>query len=184
MSQQQVLSQTHENNEYLSTLFQVIGGSLFIALCAQIKIPLWFTPVPISLQTLAAMLIGGMYGARMGTMSLVLYLAQISAGLPVCVGGVSDSLRLFGPSAGYLYGMVVQTYLVGWLFERRSTMSSAKLLLSVLAVSFIQLGMGTAWLAAFVGWKNAPMMGFYPFIPGDIIKVIAATTFCQKIRKI
>ena len=181
MSLQNILKQTNENT-YLTTFFQILGGSLFIALCAQIKIPLWFTPVPLSLQTFAAMIIGALFGARLGVMSFILYLAQITAGFPVCVGGVSDSLRLIGPTGGYLYGMIIQTYLVGWVFERRKQISSATLLLSMLAISFIQLGIGAAWLAGFVGLKNAPLMGFIPFVPGDIIKVIVATTFCEKLK--
>lgn len=182
MNQQCVLSQPKDNSEQLHNILKIIGASLFIALCAQIKIPLWFTPIPLSLQTFSAMIIGATLGARMGAMAMVLYLTQISAGFPVCAGGASDAFALMGPRAGYLFGMIVQTYLVGWLFERRNTISSAKLLLSVFAVSLIQLGMGTVWLAAFVGWKNAPIMGFIPFIPGDILKVIAATTICEKLR--
>jgi biotin transport system substrate-specific component len=180
MIQQQVLNQSNARD----TILPVIAGSLFIALCAQIKIPLWFTPIPLTLQTLAVMIMGATLGARSGAMSVLLYLAQISMGFPYCSGGISNPFILIGPSGGYLYGMILQAYMVGWLFERRNLLSAGKLLFSVLSVCLIQLGLGTIWLAAFVGFKNAPMMGFLPFVPGEIIKVIAATSICEKLRKV
>ncbi len=179
MNNSLLLSHTQENERYTWNVIQVIGSSLFIALCAQIKIPLWFTPVPLSLQTLSIMIIGGMLGPRKGAMAAIAYLAQISAGLPFCAGGMSDSLALIGPRAGYLFGMAIQAYLAGWIFEKRGQLSSMMLLPSLFAVSLIQLGLGTLWLATFVGTKNAPIMGFFPFIPGEIVKVIAAATFCK-----
>jgi biotin transport system substrate-specific component len=183
MNSQSVVSQSKDNSEQLYNIIKIVGASLFIALCAQIKIPLWFTPIPLTLQTFAVMILGATLGARTGAMATVLYLTQISLGLPFSAGGAANSLALIGPTAGYLYGMIAQAYLVGWLFERRDSISSIKLLVSVFAVSLIQLGFGTAWLATFVGWNNAPMMGFIPFIPGDVLKVFAATMICSKIRK-
>lgn len=183
MIQQNVINQSNANSQQMRTILQIIGGSLFLALCAQIKIPLWFTPVPITLQTLAVMIIGATMGARMGAMSIALYLAQISMGFPFCAGGLSNPFALIGPNAGYFFGMILQAYLVGWVFERRSSFSSGTLLLSLLSISLIQLGLGTLWLAAFVGWNNAPLMGFLPFLPGELVKVIAATTLGEKLTK-
>ena len=183
MFQQNILNPSNVDTIRINNIIQIIGGSLFIALCAQIKVPLWFTPVPLTLQTLAAMIIGATLGARNGAFSFMLYLTQISAGFPVCAGGISDVAILIGPKAGYYYGMLLQTYLVGWVFERKKIFASAKLLLAVFAISFIQLGLGTLWLGVFVGWKNAPMMGFFPFIPGEILKSIAVTSIYGKLQK-
>ena len=163
-------------------LMQIIGGTLLIALLSQIQIPLPFTPVPLSLQTFAVMLVGGIIGSKNGAIATILYLAQIAWGFPVTAGGGVNPLALIGPSGGYLIGMVMQAYLVGWLFERRAEFSPWKLFFGTLAVSFVQMGIGTVWLAQFVGWSHAPVMGFFPFVPGDILKVTAAVTLSKKVK--
>jgi len=167
-------------NEAAMTLFQVLGGSLLIALCAQIKIPLFFTPVPLSLQTLAVMIVAGFLGRKKGTLCVVTYLAQLSMGLPVGAGGAANSLALLGPTGGYLIGFVLQAYLVGWCAEKKEDLSPLKMFSALFSISFIQMGMGALWLGLYVGFENAMMMGFTPFIPGDFLKVLAATTFIAK----
>ncbi len=168
--------------EILTDLITIVGGSLFIALCAQIKIPLGFTPVPITLQTLAVMIVGGFLGSRKGTLCVLLYLAEISMGLPVAAGGISNPLALIGLKGGYLIGMIAQAYLTGWIYERAKTFRSFKVLFAVFLISILQMGIGAFWLGMFVGMKNSLYMGFYPFLPGDIIKCIATVTFLRTLQ--
>lgn len=175
-------SSESSKQEALKTLFQVLGGSFLIALCAQIKVPLFFTPIPLSLQTLAVMVVGGFLGPTRGAMCVVTYLAQLSMGLPVGAGGVVAPLALIGPSGGYLLGFVLQAYLVGWCTEQKSRMNALTFFASLFAISLVQLGMGALWLGLFVGLESSLAMGFTPFLPGDFLKTLVATTFITKSR--
>ena len=90
----------------------VLGGSLIVALGAQIAVRLPFSPVPITLQTLAVLMVGALLGSRRGALSLLAYLAQGLAGLPVFAGGASGLAHAVGPTGGYLIGFVVHRYLL------------------------------------------------------------------------
>lgn len=177
-----VISQDKTQN-VTSDLMQIIAGSLLITLCAQIKIPLGFTPVPLCPQTLAVMMIGGVLGTKRGVLAVLLYIVQIAIGMPVIAGGVSNPLALIGPTAGYIFGYGVQAYLVGWCAERTQNCRSAAFLFSIFAISFIQMGLGALWLGLFVGFDNALAMGFYPFLPGDVLKCIAAVSLIDRFTK-
>lgn len=154
------------------SLMQVLGASLLIGLCAQIKIPLFFSPVPLTLQTFAVLLIGGMLGTKKGIASVLLYFLQGCVGLPVFSGGASGLLYFMGPVGGYLVGFILQAYLVGWWMERQSVPSSGKLVGLLLCACLAQLTVGMLWLAHFVGWNHVLSMGLYPFIPGEVLKCL------------
>src|ERR1035437_1067738 len=96
----------------------VIGGSLCVAGMAQIRITLPFTPVPITGQTCAVLLVGAALGARRGAASLLLYLIQGLLGLPFFAGGASGLAYFLGPTVGYLVGFVAAAGLVGLLAAR------------------------------------------------------------------
>lgn len=164
----------------LLILAQVVLCSLLIALCAQIRITLPFTPVPITLQTLSVMIVGGMLGSRHGALSVMLYLAEALFGFPVLSGGRSDPLFLLSPVGGYLLGFVVQAYIAGWFVERRKYIGKPLMLLGLGLSCAIQLGCGAMWLAFFVGAKNVWMLGVVPFLPGELIKVILAAAFFKR----
>lgn len=160
-------------------LLLAFGGSLFLALCAQISIPLPFTPVPLTMQTFAVLLLGGFLGPRKGALSVLFYLLQVCFGFPVLAGGVIAPMALLGPRAGYLAGMVVQAYLAGLCVKQWK--SRGALLLGLLVTCAVQLTMGMWVLAPFVGWHNAIPMGIIPFIPGEILKsLLAAAYFSRK----
>lgn len=167
-------------NHYLLQLYQVLGGALFIALCSQIKIQLLFTPVPISLQTLAVMITGGMLGRKNGAYSAITYLVFLSMG----TSALSSPFPLIGCTGGYLLGFVPQAYLVGWFLEREKEYHSGRVLSVILLTWLMLLVMGTAWLGFFVGWDKAMFLGFYPFLPGGALKCIAAAAFLKKYRRI
>ena len=170
---------TSSRKTIVSAVLQIIGASLFIALCAQIRIPLFFTPVPITCQTLAVMLIGALLGSKKGALAVLLYLAEAAVGLPVLAEGNFGIANLIGVRAGYLVGFVAQSYLIGKFFESQKSISGIKTLFVLLASSVVQMGLGVLWLAHFVGLQNVMLMGFYPFIPGEVIKAFAVTLYLK-----
>ncbi|MBT4555646.1 MAG: biotin transporter BioY, partial [Candidatus Marinimicrobia bacterium] len=89
-----------------ANIFSILLGSLFIAVMAQISIPIPFSPIPITGQTIAVVLLGGLLGARHGAMAVLAYLIEGAIGLPVFAQMKAGVLVLVGPSAGYLWGFV------------------------------------------------------------------------------
>lgn len=170
-----MISLTYQRMQNKSlVLGQIVAGSLLIALCAQIRIPLPFTPVPITLQTLAVMLVGGALGSRNGALSVLLYLAQSMMGLPVLSGGHIDPAALIGPAGGYLASFIFQAYLVGWFMERKQEIGPSLVMLGIALSCVVNLSLGALWLGNFAGFGNAFKLGVLPFIPGEICKSILA----------
>lgn len=153
----------------------VLAGFALIALFANIRVPLPFSPVPLTLQTFAAMLLGALFGRINGTLSVISYLAAISCGLPFVSGGTIDPNVLLGVKGGYLIGMVLQAYIVGYAFEKKTLLFP-----SLFISSLLQLTLGTLWLSFFIGSKAALFAGFFPFIPGEIIKILSVFTLTTK----
>lgn len=149
----------------------VLGGSLLIALAAQIKLPMW--PVPMTLQTLAVLLIGLTYGGRMAAATLALYIAEGAMGLPVFANG-GGIAQITGPTGGYLAGFFLAATMLGFAADRGLTRTPWVLsMLLVLATALIYLP-GVLWLAGFVGLSKALGAGLVPFLPGDAIKAAIA----------
>ena len=154
----------------LASIIQVIIASCLLAIVSQVKIPLSFTPVPFTIQTIAVMGIGAMLGSRLGAFATLLYLLQGGLGLPVFAGGNLGLQYFFGPTGGYLVGFVVQAFLVGWFFERRAAFSLLQRWGVLLLSTSLQLGLGALWLTQFVGWSQALSLGVLPFVVGDGVK--------------
>ncbi len=152
----------------------VAGFSLFIALCAQIAIPLPFTPVPVTLQTFAVILTGFLLGSGRGALATVAYVAEGTLGLPFFAGGASGIARLLGPTGGYLVGLVLAAFVVGLLTERRAAGTWWGSLLTLVVGDLILFVPGAAWLGTVVGMNRAVSLGFLPFVAGDALKVLAA----------
>lgn len=174
------LTETHDVEK---TLSYIVAGSLLIALCAQIQIPLGFTPVPVTLQTFAVLLLGVALGARNAMLAVLVYLAEGMMGFPVMKGGTINPFALIGPTGGYLVGMVAQAYLAGWFFERAHRFSPAILFLAVSATCFIELGFGALWLSFFVGAANTLEMGVLPFLPGEALKTLAVVGYSSSLKR-
>ena len=156
----------------------VVGGSLFIAALAQVSIPLGFTPVPITLQTFGVLLIGTAYGWARGGLTIALYLAWIAVGLPFAAEGRSgvEILSIATASGGYLWGFLVAAVLCGWLANRgwdRSIRSSISVMLLGTVLIY---GFGVPWLAAAIDVPllEAFELGVYPFVIGDLLKLLLA----------
>lgn len=154
----------------------IVGGSLFIALSARIAIHLPFSPVPITGQTLAVLLAGALLGSRRGALSVLAYLAEGLAGLPVFSAGRAGLAHLLGPTGGYLIGFVAAAYLTGYLAERGWDRRPLTTALAMLAGNVALYLPGLAWLASFVGADKALALGLYPFVIGDLLKIVLAMT--------
>lgn len=154
-----------------TTIFQVFTASLWLALCAQISIPLPFSLVPITGQTLGVMLIGLTLGRRLGFLSVLAYLIEGSLGLPFFAAGGCGVMQLVGPKGGYFLGMLAQVYLIGHFKEKSVKLSSVKMMLVLLISTCVQLSLGVAILSLFIGLHAALMMGFVPFILTESAKI-------------
>jgi biotin transport system substrate-specific component len=154
-------------------VLMVLGGSLFVALLSQVRIPAGFSPVPITGQTLAVLLVGATLGSRRGALAMLAYLAEGAMGLPV-FAGAGGAARLIGPTGGYLVGFVVAAFIVGWLAEHGWDRRPVTTALAMLAGSAAIYLFGVSWLAVLMGSDKALTLGLYPFIIGDLLKLALA----------
>lgn len=153
----------------------VIGGSILMALLAQLSIPVPFSPVPITGQTFGVVLLGALYGWKRGGATMLAYLAEGAAGLPVFAEGKSGMLVVTGTTGGYLVGFIAAAAVVGWLAERGWDRKVWTAFLAMVIGSAVIYLFGVTWLAALIGFNKAVTLGLYPFIPGDIAKIALAT---------
>lgn len=161
----------------------VLAFAALMPLLARVAIPLPFTPVPITGQTLGVLLAGALLGPRRGALAMGVYLLEGLAGLPVFAGGTSAWSPstagvpvIVGPSAGYLFSYPFAAVAVGLLAERgwdRRFRGAAAAMLVGEAV--IYLG-GLPWLALYVGAERAVPLGLLPFVPGDAVKLLLAAS--------
>jgi len=153
------------------------------ALTARITIELAFTPVPITLQTLAVVLSGLVLGARGGAAAQLLYLGLIAIGLPLDSRALGPA-ALVGPTAGYLVGFVPAAFVTGWLAERLlGTAGCWGNFVAALAGAVTIYLVGVAWLAMMLGnWLQAWQVGVLPFIWLDLIKAMIAAGVAESGR--
>ncbi len=177
------LSFESSKKEVFFSILQVLAASLFLALCSQISMPLYFSPVPLSGQTFGMMFIGVSLGSRKGLLSVLAYLIEGSLGLPVFAGGSFGLMCLFGSCGGYFLGFLLQVYLVGWFTERQTSFQVTKTLPILLLSCLCQLGLGVLWLSLFVPFESAMIMGFTPFVFGETIKSVSIALYLQMKHK-
>ncbi len=161
----------------------VVGASLFVALCAQVAVPLPFTPVPLTLGNLAVLLVGLGLGSRRGFAALVLYLAEGSAGLPVFShAGPGGLAQVFGPTGGYLLAYPLAAFVAGWLWER-APRNFARAALAAVAGEIVLFAGGIAWLMVLTrSLPQAAAFGLYPFVFAELIKVMVAAGAASRLR--
>lgn len=162
-----------------------LGFAGLTGVAAQLRVPLPFTPVPITLQTFAVLLAGIVLGAGYGGLSQALYVGIGLAGVPWFQGGGAGIGHLLGPTGGYIVGFVAAAALVGYVTDRFAVARRLPALLVVLAVAdFVVIyGFGLPWLYAWLTLVEGSAvdvgrllaLGFLPFVPGDVIKLMAAT---------
>ncbi len=147
--------------------------SAFVALTAQVELPLW--PVPITLQTLGVVFTGAVLGSGRGALALLLYLAEGAAGLPVFAGGASGVAYMLGPTGGYLVGFVVAAGVVGWLAERGWDRRLIWTVLAMVVGNLAIYAFGVSWLAVYLGdLQTALVKGALLFVIGDLVKIAIA----------
>lgn len=156
------------------TLAQITGMSLFIALCAQVSIPLPFTPVPLTGSTLGVLYAGALLGSRRGPAAVLLYLLEGSLGLPFFAGGAAGFVHLAGPTGGYLLGFIAGAWVTGCLAERGWDRKPFTAMAMMLLGSVPVFALGLLGLARFIPSASLLPQGLYPFIPGDIAKACAS----------
>lgn len=160
---------------WLRDLSLILAGALLTALLAQARIPLPFTPVPLTGQTFAVLLAGAALGSRRGAASMLLYLLFGSMGLPFFAGGQGGWTYLAGPTLGYLLGFIAAAWLTGRLAERGLERSLRTSLLPFLAGTLVIYLCGAAWLALSLGVQKALLLGVAPFVIGDLLKIALAS---------
>lgn len=153
----------------MKNVFLILAGAVILFVCSQIAIPM--VPVPITLQTLAVTVIGGLYGARLGAATIVFWLALGAIGLPVFAGGSGGFGHFAGPTGGYLIAFPIAGAVVGYLVARgwdqaRPFLGFAAMLIG----NLICLVVGASWLAVNTDLLYAIDNGLSPFLIGAVIK--------------
>jgi biotin transport system substrate-specific component len=151
------------------------AGSILMALMAQIRIYVPFSPVPITGQTFGVLFLGAVLGGKIGALSMVIYIAEGLSGIPVFAGVGSGPAYLLGPTGGYLIGFIPAAFLVGMMHESGwGRKIWASVLIMILGTTII-FAFGIAGLALTAGFIYALEIGLYPFIPGALLKILFAT---------
>ncbi len=164
------------NVSLLTNALLVLGGALFVALSAQISIPLPFTPVPITGQTFAVLLVAGSLGSVCGTLSMGLYLLMGIVGLPVYADHTHGIEVIKGATGGYIIGFIIAGLIVGLMADRgwdKKFSSSVTMMLTGNVVVFL---VGLVWLQQVLHTNLADTLkyGLYPFVPGEVLKLYLA----------
>ncbi len=160
-------------------LVLVAAGAALTAIAAQIAIPLW--PVPVTMQTLAVLLVGVSLGAVRGALSMVLYAVLGIVGLPVFSDMSSGFGVIAGPTGGYIVGFILAAAFTGWLAQRQWDRKVLRSILAFLGGTVVVFAVGLPWLAVALGALGAPndlnsvlQGGLYPFIVGGVLKALLA----------
>ncbi len=163
-----------EKHHVAVDLLWVLAFSLLTGLLAQCAVRLPFTPVPLTGQTFAVLLSGAVLGSRRGFLSQALYLAEGAAGLPVFAAGASSLVHLLGPTGGYLWSFPFAAVLLGWLVEGGASRTTWQMAAGLVFCDTLILASGALWLHYFFGvaHRQAWLLGFYPFLIGDVLKII------------
>lgn len=154
----------------------VAAGAGLISLCAQISIKLPFTPVPITGQTFAVLLVGASLGIVRGGASGLLYVLIGIAGAPVYADGHHGWAVITGASGGYLVAFPIAAALTGWLAEQRWDRRFSSAVGLMLTGNVVVYLIGLPWLAIVLntGLEKTLELGLYPFVPGDTFKLYVA----------
>ena len=172
-----------KQSKLLKYVFLALIGSIILAVSSKIKIP--FYPVPMTMQTLVVLMIGIVFGWKLGLATVSLYLFEGIIGLPVFSGTPEKGLGLVyftGPTMGYLLGFLVAVYISGkFNYDNNIIKNFLKLLI---ATSFIYI-LGMTWLGNLIGWdKPIFQLGAQPFLLAELFKILIVTFAISQIRKI
>jgi biotin transport system substrate-specific component len=164
----------------------VLAGSAFVAVCAQFALPLYFTPVPLSMAPFAVLVLGLVLSPRLAAATLGAYLAEGALGLPVFAPGpLAGIAHLMGPTAGYLLAYPFAAALISWL-SRRGGRGFTTLLASAAVGNLFLLAGGAVWMAALTHAAASAVfsLSVVPFLPGDALKVVAAAGLATSFQRL
>jgi biotin transport system substrate-specific component len=167
----------------------VIGASAFVAACARISLPLPFTPVPLTLQNFAVILVGMALGPIAGFSAMVLYLAEGALGLPVFTpsGGPAGIAHLLGPNGGFLFSYPLAAATAGWVVRALQPLTTRfrSALVAAAAATLPIFLLGASWLAYYANHSVSATwsLAVAPFIPGEIVKITAAAGIFNSIQR-
>jgi biotin transport system substrate-specific component len=156
----------------------VLGGTGFLAVMAQIALPIPGSPVPVTGQTLGALLLGTAYGASLGFTTFITYLAIGIAGAPIFASGSHGIHRLSGATGGYLFGMLLASFVTGLLAKRAWDRKLTTSVFVMVIGEIVIFASGLIWLhhVAAQSWSWTISKGFTPFILGEVLKIAIAST--------
>jgi biotin transport system substrate-specific component len=156
----------------------ILGGTFFLAAMAQIAIPVPGSPVPVTGQTLAVLLLGSAYGANLGFATFSFYILMGVVGAPIFAGGSHGLTRFVGPTGGYLAGMLLATALAGALAGRKWDQKIFTVIPTMILGDLVIFALGLTWLhhATAQSWSWTFKNGLSPFIIGEVLKIAIAST--------
>jgi biotin transport system substrate-specific component len=171
----QVASARSRSLDIALQIATIVGASFFVAFCARIYVPIPGTPVPLTVQNFAVLLVGLALGSRRGFAALALYLAEGAAGMPVfSPHGLGGIAQILGPTGGYLIAYPFVAGLVGYIFER-GKQRFARAGLAAIAGEILLFASGISWLYVWThSLVRALSFGLYWFIFAEVIKVMLA----------
>ena len=179
----------------IKSLLAIILGSIALTISAKIKIP--FYPVPMTMQTFVVVLIGMLYGWKLGVFTVALYLFEGAIGLPVFAGTPEKGIGLIyftGPTMGYLMGFLLAVFVSGYFYPKIKTSEQnvenllGKLIISVKFFMLFVASMlsiyilGIIWLSNFVGWEKVLVLGVYPFVLAEMFKISILTVLAKLVK--
>ena len=183
------------SNQLIKKIFLVFIGSILLAISSKIKIP--FYPVPMTMQTFVVVLIGMLYGWKLGVFTVALYLFEGAIGLPVFAGTPEKGIGLIyftGPTMGYLMGFLLAVFVSGYFYPKIKTSEQnvenllGKLIISVKFFMLFVASMlsiyilGIIWLSNFVGWEKVLVLGVYPFVLAEMFKISILTVLAKLVK--
>ncbi|MFD0915911.1 biotin transporter BioY [Pseudahrensia aquimaris] len=169
-------------NKTAGFLVMAVLGSLLLTIASKIQVP--FFPVPMTLQTLAVFAIGAAYGRNLAVATVLLYLAQGFAGLPVFAGAAAGPAYFIGGTGGYLAGFVVAAFIIGTAADKGWSKSAIKMGGVILAADVVIFMLGFAWLSTLIGAEKAFTFGVVPFVLGDLVKIAIAALAVSAVWKV
>ena len=163
----------------------IVGASLAVALCARFTVPLWWTPVPLTLGNFAVVTVGLALGSRRGFAALALYLAEGAAGLPVFTPtGPGGLVQLLGPTGGYLLAYPLAAFLAGWIAERGRRHFLQLWAGAIVAEALIFAGGVTGLMTVLqLSATKAALLGVTPFLTVEPVKIAGAVGVTTLLRR-
>ena len=168
-------------NFLIKNILLALIGTALLTLSAKVKIP--FYPVPMTMQTFMVMLIGFVYGWKLGVFTVLLYLIEGSLGFPVFAGTPEKGIGLAyfaGPTGGYLIGFLPAVFIAGYFNKRDSSLIKNFIIFSLSALFIYTFGV--VWLSKFVGWDKIIILGVQPFILAELFKISLLSVFVKFLK--